>query len=200
MGTVSRDDAVTAFEPYFPIIRKAIDDAFAEWRAIETFRVDSGFGPSFYDRTKSNEVFDGIAKRAILRLGAEPGILVDIEAQTFKFAVKGIAARFKKAGDDKLGQNVTTQAVLAFVEADGELPGLGASGKVEFVWRPNDLWTRIDRVLMIARDGDQLLWEYEIEGEASSVIELPASPPPSSPASDDLVKPKVKPSKKTQDQ
>ncbi len=123
--------------------------------------------------------------------------MVDVEAQTFKFAVKGIAARFKKAGDDKLGRNIATQAVLAFVEADGELPGLGVFGKVEFVWFPNDLWTSIDRVLMVARDGDQLLWEYEIEGEAGSLVELPVAPPP--PDSGDLVKPKATPSKKTQD-
>jgi hypothetical protein len=200
MSAVSRDDAVAAFEPYFPIIRKAIEDAFAEWRATETFRVDSGFGPTFYDRTKSNEIFDAIAKRAIFRLGTEPGILVDIEAQTFKFAAKGIAARFKKGGDDKLGRNIPTQAALAFIEADGVLPGLGASGKVEFVWFPNDLWTKLNRVLMVARDGDELLWEYEIDGEAGSLIELPAAPPsPPAPDGGDLVKPKAVPSKKTQD-
>ncbi len=148
-----------------------------------------------YDRTRSNDMFDAIARRAIFRLAAESGIRVEIEAQTFKFYVKAIAARFKKGGEDKLGCNIPTQAAMAFMEADGVLPGLPPeTGKVEIIWLPNEIWTQIDRVLVIARDGDHLIWEYEIEAAAgAAIIPLPMATLPEPPDFDDLVKPKPKP-------
>ena len=148
--------------------------------------VQDGEGSAAYPRTISNYIFDAIARRAILDFAAEPKVRVEVDAQTFKLHFRGLSARFKKGGDDKLGSNHHTAASLLFVEADGVLPGLGPeTGKVEFIWLPNEIWTDLDRILVVARDGDRLIWDYEIERARPSAeiatLPTPAAPEPDKP-------------------
>jgi hypothetical protein len=115
-----------------------------------------------------------------------------------------VCARFKRGDDDKLGQNVATQTALAFEDADGELPGFPAETvKVDFIWLANDLNTRLEHVLVVARDGDRLLWEYEIEEEPASgsgtVIPFPDPTAPKPSGDDDLITPKTPDIKKNEE-
>jgi hypothetical protein len=77
------------------------------------------------------------------------------------------------------------------------LPGLPPeTAKIEIIWRPNEIWTQLAGVFVVARDGDRLLWEYEIEeaGESGVVVDMPTTLPKSpEPDGGDLVKPKPKP-------
>ena len=74
---------------------------------------------------------------------------------------------------------------------------LAETMKVEIIWQPNDIWTQIDRVLIVARDGDEHLWEYEIERRAGAKLYIVPTPtPPSDPEGHDLVKPKTTPVEK----
>ena len=201
MAIPTKAEARRTFGPYHPLIWRIIHEAFAEWRKVQQLRADNGLAPLLYDRTKSNDIFDAIARRGILGFGAEERVNLIIESQTFKIVIGGIAARIKKGGDDKLGSSIPTLAALSFIEADGELllPGVDASkGKVEIIWLPNQIWTQVDQILVIARDGDKLIWEYEIEDPGASgggeIVPFPAAPTPPPEMDDEgLVKPKAKP-------
>jgi hypothetical protein len=204
MAIPTLEDAKATLAPYHREIRRVVEEAWAEWREVEDFRAESGHGAIGYTRTICNYIFDAIARRAIPSFGVMDAVRVDIEAQTFKLYIKGIVLRFKKGGDDKLGQNIPTLAALLFEDAGGLLPGpMPGAGKVEVIWLPNAIWTALDRVLVIARDGDRLIWEYDIEPEAGTgvVIQFP-TPPDRGPEPDagDLVKPKAKPTDKPQEQ
>ncbi len=173
------DEAKAILGPYHPMIRGIVEDAWAEWKSIQACRSEKEMAPLLYRRTISNYIFDAIARRAILAFGAEPAVHVEIEAQTFKLQFNGLCARFKKGGEDKLGSNIPTQAALAFMEADGLIPGMPPeTGKVEFIWLPNAIWTDLDRVLVVARDGEQLIWEYDLDRAAPAVdvFTLPVAP------------------------
>ena len=61
-------EAKNVLGPYHALIRGVIDEAWIECRAVQRFREESGFGPMLYTRTKSNDMFDAIARRAIPRL------------------------------------------------------------------------------------------------------------------------------------
>jgi hypothetical protein len=192
--------------PYHRRIRRVVERAWAEWRAVAAFRADQKFGPLMYSRTVANYVFDAIARIAVIEFADDASVHLEIETQTIKFFFKGtVFARFKKGDDSKLGQNVPTQAALAFVAADGIFPGLPPeTSKVEFIWLANDIHTRLEHVLVVARDGDRLLWDYEIEpGEpaagAGTVVPFPQPPvPPAPPQNEGLVKPKT-PDKKPEE-
>lgn len=201
MAVPTKSEAQALLGPFHHLIAHIIHDAFDEWRATQALRRQAKFPPHLYDRTKANEVFDAIARRAIALFGAEDRVTVLSEAQTIKVIFGGqLLARFKKGGDDGLGRNIRTQAVMAFMDAEGVLPGLPPeTAKVEFVWLPNDIWTEVEQILVVARDGDNRLWEYEIDRakDAGILIQLPR--PPAGPADldhDDLVMPKAQPGTK----
>jgi hypothetical protein len=195
--------ARAALSPYHAAIRSIVEDAWDEWRAVQSFREDSGFGPTLYTRTISNYMFDAIARRAIPRLGALDKVMIVVDAQTFKAHINGMLLRMKKGGEDNLGCNHPTLLALAFEEADAHFPGFPPkTAKVELIWLPNDIWTQIDQVLVVARDGDELVWQYEIpRGEGASITVRPTPSAPDGGSGGDLIKPKVatvqKPSKKS---
>ena len=145
-------------------------------------------------------MFDAIARNAIAEFAGDTSVHMEIETQTIKLFFKSsVLARFKKGDDNKLGQNIPTQAALAFEYVDAVFPGLPAeTAKVEFIWLANEINTQLEHVLVVARDGDHLLWDYEIGGAvaagAGTVIPFPQPPsPPPAPGSDDLITPKAPP-------
>jgi hypothetical protein len=175
-----KEDVQGILEPYHRRIRSVVERAWAEWRAVADFRSESSFSPVLYPRTVANYVFDAIARIAIAEFAGETSVHIRIEAQTVKFFFKsGVLARFKKGDDQKLGRNIQTQTVMAFTDADGCFPGMPPeTAKIEVIWLPNDLHTRLENVLVVARDNDRLLWEYEIEPLAEEAGMLIPFPPP----------------------
>lgn len=171
---LTKDEAKTIWGPVHGRIAKVVKSAWDEWKSVRASRAALGYAPVLYQRTVSNHIFDAIARNAIAEFGVDSGFMIDIEAQTFKVAHKGCVARFKKAGDDLLGQNHPTQAVLDFVRADGMLPGFPpGTGKIEFVWCANELFTDLQSIHVVARDGDSLIWEYEIDWNAGAAEIVP---------------------------
>jgi hypothetical protein len=198
MAIPTKDKARDILGPYHALIWRIVHEAWDEWRTVQRLRVENDMPPLLYSRSIANYVFDAVARRAIPAFGAEPRVTVKIEAQTFKIFVGGLlAARFKQGGDDRLGRNIPTQSAMAFMDADGVLPGTSPeTAKVEIVWLPNDIRTQIETLLIIARDGDKLIWDYEIEDprESAEIIRLPIRPiEPLGPEAGDLVIPKVTP-------
>jgi hypothetical protein len=195
--TADIDAVRKALTPYHAKIHGCVTDGFAEWRDTQAYRISKGYAPNLYSRTNSNDIFDAILRRAIPVLGAEKKVFVKTEAQTAKFVIRGVVARFKKAGDDGLGCNIPTQAAMAFMDANRTLPGLPPeTAKIELIWEPNAIWTKVERVLVVARDGDRLLWDYEIVADAGQGAITPLTPtgPHDEPEdASDLVKPKAQP-------
>jgi hypothetical protein len=72
--------------------------------------------------------------------------------------------RIKKANESGLGSNVPTQSVMEFVIQEslfaGILPDLV---KVEICYFEDQVGAEIASVAVTARDGDSLLWSYEID-------------------------------------
>lgn len=201
-----KEDVQATLRAYHPRIRKVVNLAWEEWRALAACRAKEGFGPFLYSRTVANIVFDAIARYAIAEFAGDPSVHIEIESQTIKLFFKGsVLARFKKGDDNKLGQNIPTQAALAFECADATFAGLPPeTAKVEFIWLANDINTLLEHVLVVARDGERLLWDYEIDDIAGAgsgtVIPFPQPPAPPPPEGDDLVKPKVPEVKKNENE
>jgi hypothetical protein len=186
-------------EDFHNRIRGVVELAWAEWRAIAGFRTDNGYAPFLYSRTVANIMFDAIARNAIAEFGSDSSVFIEIETQTIKLFFKGsVLARFKKGDDNKLGQNIPTQAALAFEYVDGQFGGLPPeTAKVEFIWLANEINTQLEHVLVVARDGDKLLWDYEIgavpAAGAGTILPFPPPPPPPPSGGDDLITPKAPP-------
>jgi hypothetical protein len=193
MDQFSEAEVTEALAPYHGRIMQAVVAGFKEWLVVADVRSKQGFSPILYPRTVTNYVFDAIARNARSMFGLDTTVRVFDESQTVKFCFNDkVIGRFKKGDEDNLGKNITTQAVLDFVGAQQVLPGLPPeAAKVEFLWAANDIGTYVERVMVVARDGDSLLWSYEIDVAAddTSVVHLHAPDGPDS--SSPLIKPKI---------
>jgi hypothetical protein len=191
--------------PYHGRIRLVVERAWTEWLSVEKFRSGSAMGAILYSRTVANYVFDAIARYAIAEFMNDTSVRLKVESQTINLFFKGgVCGRFKKGDDSKLGQNNPTFSSLLFEYVDGLLPGFPSeTAKVEFIWLANEINTRLEQVLVVARDGDKLLWDYEIDKDSGAmtgtVIPFPVVPagPTASDDNEELVKPKSPPAEKT---
>lgn len=195
MTIASETEVRAALAPYHETIRQIVEESWSEWRAVEAFRQESDFGAVSYRRTIANYMFDAMARRATRAFATVDGVHIRPEAQTVKFIAGGeVLFRFKKGDSTNLGCNIPTLANLLFIDADAEIPGLPPeTAKVEIIWQPNEIWTRIERVLVVARDGDRHLWEYEIDGAGDGALVIPFPTPVAPGADDDHDAPLIKP-------
>ena len=183
MAVVEQDEVRAALEPIHGLIAKVIELAHREDRVMSRLRIENGFRPRLYSRTVSNDVFDAVAGYAIPILGADPRVHVYEESQTVKFFVGGkVMLRFKQGDDDKLSYNHPTQAVLDYhdpnVPCRPDLPP--ETAKIEIVWLPNATKTGYDGIFVVARDQDDVVWEYEIplwaEEQDGTIVQFPRPP------------------------
>jgi len=156
---------------YEPVLFAAIHGGWDDWRAL-------GLGGRllFQARSRACVVYDFIVQRAMAALADDHAVRVLRRDETVKFVFHDtVAMRFKKANENGLGSNIRTQATLGFVEQQMELPDVPNVHKVEVVYVLNDLQTRIEQVLVAARDGDVCLWNYDLEADAGAqIISMPA--------------------------
>lgn len=172
MPKKTKSEIQVGLEPFHDRLRSVVDASFKEVRHVTQLRAENGYSPYLYSRTFANNVFDSIAQNAIREFGMEDKIQVRTEPQTVKFLFPGgILLRFKKGNEAFLGQNQPTLAVKSFTHSDGLFADLPANtSKVEIVWRANELKTKLENVFVVARDGDSMLWKYEIDPIATADI------------------------------
>ena len=190
---LSMEQAQEIWGPHHSRIFGVVRSAWDEFKATQRCRLEAGFSALMYDRTKSNDIFDAIARRAIVEFGFDEKFTLKNQTQTFKLFHNDCCIRFKKGGADLLGRNWPTQEALAFMEADGVLPGMPPhTAKLEVIWRANELFTDLESVHIVSRDGDRLIWEYSIDDseDGAAVIDLPIVPIEPDHDSDNLIKPK----------
>ena len=171
-------------------ISRAFQGAWTDFQADK-----SKYG--IWARTRANMMFERLAVRLQEQFAEDSNVRFFFGEETVKITFDNlVVARCKKANDRGLGQNVLTQAVLTFCEAQQEIPGFSGLQKIEILYIVNQLGSAIDRIVVQARDGDMRLWAYTLnnEAEGGAVIEplpAPTMPPPSH--ASDLVKPRAKP-------
>jgi|JI6StandDraft_1071083.scaffolds.fasta_scaffold292450_1 hypothetical protein len=163
-----------ALTPYQSLLFRAVHGGWEDWRALQL-----GGRLLFPARSRACVVYDFIAQRAMSALSDDQSVRTIRRDETVKFVfAETVVLRFKKANDNGLGSNIQTQATLGFVEQQQQIPGLPNLHKVEVVYVLNRLQTRIEQVLVAARDGDDCLWNYDIAPDSGAkVIPLPMPAP-----------------------
>ena len=167
---MTKDETLAVTSQFHDLIYTIVREAWDEWLAVKAFRAKENFGPVLYNRVIANYVFDAIARRAIPAFHGKQNVSIKNEAQTFKLLFGGLCVRFKKGDENNLAMNVPTFAALAFENANLNIPGLPAeTAKLDVIWRPNDLWTDLDKVILVSRDGDEIVWDEEIQPPVAAI-------------------------------
>lgn len=154
-----------------PVV-SAIHEAWEDWLASNLN------GVWRYKRSRANFVWEQIIERANNALLDHGAVHVIDGHETMKFLVRDtVLFRFKKADETGRSSNVTTQLALAFHDHDQNLLDLPEVQRVEVVYKLNRLETQIDDICVVARNGDQIVWEYSFLDADEATVPLPMSEP-----------------------
>ncbi|SEO89301.1 hypothetical protein SAMN04490248_11546 [Salinihabitans flavidus] len=156
----------------------AIQEAWKDWLASD-FN-----GVWRCKRSRANFVWEQIIERANKALLEHDAVHMIHGQETIKFLVRDtVLFRFKKADEMGRSSNVATQLALAFHDHGQDLFDLPEVQRVEVVYKLNRLETQLEDICVVARNGDQIAWEYSLldAGEAAVPLPMPA-PKPERPA------------------
>jgi hypothetical protein len=172
---VLADEAVVrgVLSPYEAALYQSVLGAWDEWKALSL-----GGRLRYPARSRACLVHDFIVQQAITAFSSDPAIRVIERDETAKFVVaETVLLRFKKGDENGLGSNIRTQASMKFVEQQHELPGMPNAHKVEVIYTLNKLATKIDRLTVVARDGEVRLWDYDLAPRTTAeIIDLHIAP------------------------
>ena len=146
--------------------------------------------------TGSKMMHDFVVQEAAFALDDMSGVHKIAHDKSVRYLVDDrVLFRFKKGNRDGLGSNIDTKANYDFIDADVDLLSLPGIMKVEVLWYPNRLMTKLDKVEVAARDGKSRLWGYAL-GEEPDIGMLP-TPLPIQPAAPAVPLVTIKPADKT---
>ncbi len=178
-------DVKSTLEPFNSFIVDAIQSGFSDWLEVKSCMEHKGLSPFIYSRTRSNIIFDCVAKHAIsnfLEL-EDDGAKTKVESQTVKFLFKDVVvARFKKGNAEHLGMNIPTQQNMAFCSPQAILEGFPPeAATVDITWELSECEDSVEKIYVAARDNKMQLWCYEIGIEQSNTVvyKLPQNEPDS---------------------
>jgi hypothetical protein len=159
--------------PYENGIYQAIHGAWNDFKELNL-----GGRLLFPSRSRACLVHDFMVQRVISSLADDNTVRVMRRDETVKFLIADqVLLRLKKADDRGLGSNIPTQASLDFIGQQFEIPGIPDVHKIEVVYLLNSMQTQVDKVVVVARDGDDRLWDYAIiPTTTADVIQLPLTP------------------------
>lgn len=156
----------TDLAPFNNRIRKSITKGF------KAAARRSG-GSNLFRRTDSAEIYDCVIQAMKTEFDGSPDVQIFEKSGTARFVFGGtVSARLKKANRHGMGQNVQTGANDNFLNPRLPFKDAPDASKVEICWRPNAIGTAPEKIFVTARDGDQMLWQYEMPGGAEKVFEF----------------------------
>tara|TARA_R110002124_G_scaffold16882_6_gene71413 strand:- start:19069 stop:19659 length:591 start_codon:yes stop_codon:yes gene_type:complete len=130
--------------------------------------------------TGSKLMHDFVVQEAAQVLDETPGFHKIGYDNSVRYAVdQRVLFRFKKGNGRGLGSNIDTSANDDFIDAQAETFDMPGAMKVELLWYSNELRTKLDKVVVTARDGKSRLWNYAIcEERAIGMLpmDLPQAP------------------------
>lgn len=133
-----------------------------------------------FQRTASSMMHDFIVQEAGAALDDLPGMRRIAHDNSVRYLANDrVLFRFKRGTRNGLGSNIDTQANDDFIDAQVDLLGIPQIWKIELLWYPNKLRTKLDRVEVSARDGKRRRWVYTLGSEPAITalpLELPLDP------------------------
>lgn len=170
MRNMEKERVYAILQPYHEKMLRAVKEGYSCWCDMRDLYSDKGRFK--YKRTGANVAFETITNALRKELGGYKSIRIIEEGQTVKFYFDDqVVLRVKKGNGNKLGCNISTQAVLNFIDPQGVLPGISPDAvKVELVWFTDEIDSHVVRVEVVARRWDHIRWSYSLNTEESGLV------------------------------
>lgn len=181
--------AEAALQPYFQVINRVVDGAWKDWR-------DNPLAPQMqHKRVRATCVWNQLIARSRREFADDPTVRVTTmkEWEGLLFNDR-IFVRFKKAPRDLISRNYPTKHALAYNDLKQDL--FDGVSRLDLVYVLDASETLIDRICIVQRDGDQVVWRLDVKGvagdEAQNVLPFAPVAPSGTPVADRVLKSKRK--------
>jgi hypothetical protein len=170
-----------ALAPLESILTRSLSRAWQDWRAS---------GLDYWRRRgRANYVWEQAAHYAALELDPIPSVSVLVKNESYHFLVGDrVSFRIKKADISGYTRNFPTQEALAFHDPQIPLTGVPAAQRVEVTYTLNASETDLRDIVVVGRNGDEVLWTYSLLRN-NSVASLPITQPETPAQQPDVAKP-----------
>ena len=153
--------------------RGAVEDA---WETVKNEYATTL--PSFRRKsTRRALVWEHTIQNAVSRFEENPGVLVRPENDTYSFVFdETVKLRFKKANPKLFSSNYPTQLSLQFHTHDSDLFGHKGLHRAEVLHVFDQTESKLDWVGVVGRNGNTILWSFELPFDSGVVKPFPVAP------------------------
>jgi hypothetical protein len=164
------------------ILRSALEDA---WNAVKAARK-----PWWRRKTTVAELFwENAVENAISGFADDAGIVAVPQDDTVSFVVEDqVLLRVKKADLQLQTRNYPTPQAQLFHDHEVDLFGHPGLQRVEAVWVPDRFESELEYIGIVAKEKNNVLWQFELGAEEAEIIPFPATPAPVAPAAERVMK------------
>jgi hypothetical protein len=159
MPIIAHNDAELAIRPFADRLVEIVESSFSDWlkgpyasqMQTKAFRAQV---ISNQMRANAKRIFDGVDGIRIESVPHYTGLLVGSD----------LFIRMKKADRKLLSRNYPTKNALAFINQDRDL--FGGLARLELVYLLDDLGTSVDRIVLLQRHKQSVVWMIDLFGAA----------------------------------
>lgn len=127
--------------------------------------------------TRASIVWERMVDRALDDLYDQEGVQVLEKDDTVSLIFdEKLFLRFKKGSNKKLSSNYPTQLALSYHKHDRDLFGFEGVQRGEIIYVLNNRETEVEGVYVVAREGEKVIWDFEITGSIDNIQALPITP------------------------
>ncbi len=169
MATPTKEDVLNVLQDVEYDLYNIVTGAWRDWLEC------SEFGRTRFSRTRANIVWERMIDRAYQALTGFPNIEFIERNNTVYFVVNSrVLFRFKKGDIAGLSNNYPTQTALDFHDHNTPLFDDIFFSRVEVVYALDKSELQVEKVFIIARDGEKVIWDHELLPQG--VVEVPMMP------------------------
>jgi hypothetical protein len=164
------------------ILRNALEDA---WDTVKAARK-----PWWRRKTTVAELFwENAVENTISGFADDAGIVPVPQDDTVSFVVEDqVLLRVKKADLQLQTRNYPTPQAQLFHDHEVDLFGHPGLQRVEAVWVPDQFESELEYIGIVAKEKNNVLWQFELGAEEAEIIPFPATPAPVAPAAERVMK------------
>lgn len=166
MGSLTEEQAKEILAPYHPVLCAIVANAWAEWRKLSPeHRMTLGES----DRVRANVLWKFMIDQARKLLEGFNVKVIERDNSIQFFIEERVLIRLKKLDASGISSSLQTQRSIDFYEQQ-PLDGIPQVYRLEVGYVLDQLRQSYADILVVARQGDAVVWKYSISNAAGATV------------------------------
>lgn len=177
MSNLQEDEAKEILTPYLGKVERIYNESLENLNAFL-----ESVGQDINKRNRSGLLHNFAVNGAKKYLGEDAEVVLSEKYSTLQIRFKGdkpIIARFKKVNKKKLSNNVSTFRSNSISMQGSLFPHFESPTYLDFGYRMNATNTEYDALMVVCRNGKDVLWSFELGNsieEIKTITRAPVTP------------------------